>query len=83
MSRLDSSQKTVLLGIVGAGVVGWALFFGLRAILPEPDTVRVALAWLVLAPAVVIFVLVGSVGMRASSARASIRCRARIRASWW
>lgn len=62
MTRLSPSQKTVLLGIVGAGVVGWAVFFGLRAILPEPDTARAALAWLALAPAVVIFVLVGSVG---------------------
>jgi uncharacterized MAPEG superfamily protein len=62
MARFDASQKTVLVGIFGAAVAGWALFFGLRAILPEPDTARAALAWLALAPAVVIFVLVTSVG---------------------
>ena len=62
MARFDASQKTVLVGILGAAVAGWALFFGLRAILPEPDTARAALAWLALAPAVMIFVLVASVG---------------------
>ena len=62
MAKLDASQKTVLAGILGAAVAGWALFFGLRAILPEPDTAGEALAWLALAPAVVIFVLVFSVG---------------------
>jgi uncharacterized MAPEG superfamily protein len=62
MTRLDSSQKTVLLGILGAAVLGWALFFGLRALLPAPADAREAVAWLTLAPAVVFFVLVASVG---------------------
>lgn len=62
MAKLDASKKTVLVGILGAVVGGWALFFGLRAILPEPDTARAALAWLALAPAVVMFVLVTAVG---------------------
>jgi uncharacterized MAPEG superfamily protein len=62
MAKLDTSQKTVLVGILGAAVAGWALFFGLRAILPAPETAGAALAWLALAPAVVIFVLVASVG---------------------
>src|SRR5690349_24806841 len=62
MKRFDASQKTVLAGILSAAVAGWALFFGLRAILPAPDTAGVALAWLALAPAVVIAVLVASVG---------------------
>lgn len=62
MARLTPSQKKVRLGIWSAAVFGWSLFFGLRAILPEPGTVREAVAWLALAPAVVIFVLVFSVG---------------------
>lgn len=59
---LNPSQKTVLLGTAGAIVVGWGLFFGLRALLPAPADAREALAWLAFAPAVVFFVLVASVG---------------------
>jgi hypothetical protein len=62
MASLNPSQKTVLLGTVGAIVLGWGLFFGLRAILPAPADAREALAWLTLAPAAVFFVLVASVG---------------------
>lgn len=62
MAKLSSSQKTVLLGIVGGSALGWALFFGLRAVLPAPDSARAALPWLALAPALVIFVLVTAVG---------------------
>jgi hypothetical protein len=62
MARLNPSQKTVLLGILSAVVFGWSLFLGLRALLPEPGTTREAVVWLALAPAVVFFVLVVSVG---------------------
>lgn len=62
MTRLDSSQKTVLLGTLGTAVLGWGLFFGLRALLPAPADAREAVVWLTLAPAVVFFVLVASVG---------------------
>jgi hypothetical protein len=62
MAKLNPSQKRVLLGIWSAVVFGWSLFFGLRAILPEPGSGREAVAWLALAPAVVIFVLVVAVG---------------------
>ena len=62
MTRFDSSQKTVILGILGAAVLGWSLFFGLRALLPAPADAREAVVWLTLPPAVVFFVLVASVG---------------------
>ena len=62
MAKVDASKKTVLLGILVGSALGWALFFGLRVVLPEPDSARAALPWLVLAPAVVIFVLVSAVG---------------------
>jgi hypothetical protein len=62
MASFNPSQKTVLLGIVGALALGWGLFFGLRAILPAPADAGEALAWLTLAPAVVFFVLVNAVG---------------------
>lgn len=62
MKKLDRSQRTVLAGILGATALGWALFFGLRAVLPEPGSANVAIAWLALAPAVVILVLVAAIG---------------------
>jgi uncharacterized MAPEG superfamily protein len=58
MAMFTASQKTVVAGFVGGTSVGWALFFGLRAILPEPGSVRDAVPWLALAPALVILVLV-------------------------
>ncbi|WP_375767221.1 MAPEG family protein [Archangium gephyra] len=62
MARFNPSQKTVLLGIASAVVLGWSLFFGLRALLPVPATAREAVAWVALVPAVVFFVLVIAVG---------------------
>jgi uncharacterized MAPEG superfamily protein len=62
MPRFTSSQKTVIFGILGAVVLCWSLFFGLRALLPAPADAREAVAWLTLGPAVVFFVLVASVG---------------------
>lgn len=62
MASFKPSQKTVLVGIASAVVLGWGLFFGLHAILPAPADAREALVWLTLAPAVVFLVLVASVG---------------------
>lgn len=63
MAKLTAAQKTVVAGFVGGTAVGWALFFGLRAVLPEPGSVREAVPWLALAPALVILVLVSTVAL--------------------
>ena len=62
MASLTPSQKTVVFSTLGAVVIGWGLFFGLRALLPAPADAREAGVWLALAPAVVFLVLVAAVG---------------------
>lgn len=61
-NKFTGSQKTVILGSLGAAAIGWGLFFLLRALLPAPGGPSMAMVWLLLAPAVVIFVLVAAVG---------------------
>ena len=62
MQPIARKRLTVVLGTISAGAAGWVLFLLLEAVLPVPATPSHALAWVLLPPAFVVFLLVASVG---------------------
>lgn len=62
MPGISKAQKRVIIGSVTSAAAGWGLFLLLRQLLPAPATVADALVWILLPPALVLFVLVVAVG---------------------
>lgn len=62
MQALSKQQKQVIIGSLASAAVGWGLFFVLRRLLPGPASPAEALAWVLLPPALLLFLLVAAVG---------------------
>jgi hypothetical protein len=59
----QDGRTTVIAGVALGTVVGWLVFVGLLYALPGPADPDAALAWAVLPPALVVFVLTVAVGL--------------------